>query len=162
MSLSRTDSTGSITGESANPNASRSGTYNAIFMDEMAHMANARTINTAAASATPTRIFNSTPNGEGNEFHRMRVLTMDRLVNGELIKAEVKGLRYHRSDHPLYNKDWYEWKTKGMSKEKIAQELEIDYNTAVEGRVYPDFPSKPQSIFYDESKPLYVAMDNSH
>ena len=78
MSLSRTDSTGSITGESANPNASRSGTYNAIFMDEMAFMANAATINTAAAAATPCRIFNSTPNGEGNEFYRMRKLTMDR------------------------------------------------------------------------------------
>lgn len=49
-----------------------------------------------------------------------------------------------------------------MSKEKIAQELEIDYNTAVEGRVYPNFPSKPVVVSYDENKPLYVAMDNSH
>jgi orotate phosphoribosyltransferase-like protein len=31
----------------------------------------------------------------------------------------------------LYNKEWYEWKIKGMTKEKIAQELEIDYNTAI-------------------------------
>ena len=77
MSLSRSDGTGSITGESANPNASRSGTYNAIFMDEMAFMSNAATINSAAASATPCRIFNSTPNGQGNEFYRMRELTTD-------------------------------------------------------------------------------------
>lgn len=78
MSLTRGDGTGGITGESANPNASRSGTYNAIFMDEMAFMSNATTINTAAASATPCRIFNSTPNGEGNEFYRMRQLTVVR------------------------------------------------------------------------------------
>lgn len=49
-----------------------------------------------------------------------------------------------------------------MAREKIAQELEIDYNTAVEGRVYPDFPTKPVDIFYDLDKPLYIAMDNSH
>lgn len=47
-------------------------------MDEMAFMSNAATINTAAASATPCRIFNSTPNGEGNEFYRMRQLTIVR------------------------------------------------------------------------------------
>jgi hypothetical protein len=78
MSLTSSSGTGGITGESANPNASRSGTYNAIFMDEMAFMSNATTINTAAASATPCRIFNSTPNGEGNEFYRMRQLTIVR------------------------------------------------------------------------------------
>jgi hypothetical protein len=33
-------------------------------MDEMAFMSNATAINTSAASATPCRIFNSTPNGE--------------------------------------------------------------------------------------------------
>jgi hypothetical protein len=29
-----------------------------------------------------------------------------------------------------------------MSKETIAQELEINYNVALTGRVYTDFPSK--------------------
>lgn len=163
MALSRLDGTGSITGESANPNASRSGTYNAIFMDEMAFMSNASTINTAAASATPCRIFNSTPNGEWNEFFRMRELTVDRRdPNGNIRKAEVKGLRYHWSDHPLYSQERYGWKIKGMTKEKIAQELEIDYNTAIVWRVYADFPKHPTAIFYDESKPLFVAIDNSH
>lgn len=163
MSLSREDWTWSITWESANPNASRSWTYNAIFMDEMAFMSNASTINTAAAAATPCRIFNSTPNWEGNEFYRMRRLTMDRLnEHGEHKPAEVKGLRYHRSDHPLYTKDWYKWKIRWMTREKIAQELEIDYNTAIEWRVYPDFPNEPVRVFYDETKPLYIAIDNSH
>lgn len=163
MNLSRLDGTGSITGESANPNASRSGTYNAIFMDEMAFMSNATTINTAAASATPCRLFNSTPNGEGNEFYRMRALTMDRRDhNGNIQPSEVKWLRYHWSDHPLYTKEWYEWKIRGMTKEKIAQELEIDYNTAIVWRVYADFPKQPTAVFYDADKPLYVAIDNSH
>lgn len=70
--LSRPDNTGSITGESANPNASRGGTYTAILLDEMATMANAAQINTAAGRATPCRIYNSTPNGKGNEYYRIR------------------------------------------------------------------------------------------
>ena len=44
MSISRPDGTGSITGESANPNASRWGTYKAIFPDEFAFQSNATTI----------------------------------------------------------------------------------------------------------------------
>lgn len=68
----------------------------------------------------------------GNEQWRMRQLTMDRIgKNGEKQKAEVKGLRYHWSDNPLYTKEWYKWKIQGMTPEKIAQELEIDYNTAI-------------------------------
>lgn len=161
--ISRKDGSGSITGESANPNASRWGTYNAIFMDEFGFMQNAATINTAAASATPCRIWNSTPNGMGNEQWRMRLLTMDRIGrNWEKQKAEVKWLRYHWSDNPLYTKEWYNWKIKGMTPEKIAQELEIDYNTAIVGRVYEWFPKDPMMLLYDPNKPLYVAMDNSH
>lgn len=165
-SISRKDSAWSISWESANPNASRWGTYNAIFMDEMAFMQNATQINTAAASATPTRIFNSTPNGEWNEFFRMRK---------EAENGNVKWLRYHWSEHPKYWKDvkqwnwdweytspWFEWKIQGMTPEKIAQELEIDYNTALEGRVYPEYKWETWDCEYDPNKPLYVWIDNSH
>lgn len=162
-SISRKDGSGSITWESANPNASRWGTYNAIFMDEFGFMQNATTINTAAASATPCRIWNSTPNGMGNEQYRMRQLTMDRIgKNGEKLKAEVKGLRYHWTENPLYTKEWYKWKIQGMTQEKIAQELEISYNTAIVGRVYPDFPTEPMVLVHDPNKPLYISIDNSH
>lgn len=161
--ISRKDGSGSITWESANPNASRWGTYNAIFLDEFWFMQNATTINTAAASATPCRIWNSTPNWMGNEQWRMRQLTMDRIgKNGEKQKVEVKGLRYHWSDNPLYTKEWYKWKIQGMTPEKIAQELEIDYNTSIVWRVYEWFPKEPMMLLYDPNKPLYVAMDNSH
>jgi len=49
-----------------------------------------------------------------------------------------------------------------MSKEAIAQELDIDYNTAIVGRVYTDFPAEPSSVEYDHTKPMYLWMDNSH
>ena len=152
----------SITGESANPNAGRSGTFNSAFMDEMWFMENAKAIHTALGSATPSIIYNSTPNGEGNEFFRVKKTTVDRIVNGEFIKQQTKWLRYHWSEHPLYDQKWYEWKTQNMSRESIAQELEIDYNTAIVGRVYTDFPKESSPVTYDPEKPLYIAIDNSH
>ena len=49
-----------------------------------------------------------------------------------------------------------------MDSQKIAQELEIDYNTAIKGRVYDSFPTKASDVKYDYTRPLYVWMDNSH
>lgn len=49
-----------------------------------------------------------------------------------------------------------------MNKETIASELDIQYNTAIVGRVYTDFPTESVSIDYDPSLPLYIWMDNSH
>lgn len=92
----------------------------------------------------------------------MREMTRDRIVQGVLIKQQVKGLRYHRTDHPKYDQKRYEWKIQGMTPEKIAQELEIDYNTAIVGRVYPEFPKVSVSIDYNIEKPLYISIDNSH
>lgn len=153
MRITRPDSTGSITWESANPNASRWWTYDAILPDEFAFQSNASTINKAMASASPCRIYTSTPNWKGNEHYRMRELA---------IKKTIKWLRYHWSDHPLYTLERYKKKTSSMDKTTIAQELEIDYDTSVVGRVYDEFPKKPTEIKYDQDKPLYIAIDNSH
>jgi len=129
----------------------------------MAHMQYATSINTAIASATPCRIFNSTPNWEWNEFYKMRKLTQWRKdEDGNELKPEIKWLRYHWTDHPLYDKAWYDLRIHGMSKEKIAQELEIDYNTALEWRVYPEYKWTTWNIAYDPLKPMYVWIDNSH
>lgn len=49
-----------------------------------------------------------------------------------------------------------------MDQQKIAQELEINYNVALTGRVYTDFPSEATDVKYDPMKPLYVSIDNSH
>lgn len=163
MNISDPNSQASITGKTANPDAGRWGTRNAIFMDEMAFMQNAQAINKAASSNTSCVIYNSTPNGEGNEFYRMRRLTMNRKwPNGDILPPEIKGLRYHWTEHPYYDKEWYEAKIKGKSKETIAQEFEIDYNTAIVWRVYDNFPKTEMALVYNQDKPLYIAMDNSH
>ena len=163
MNISRPDWTWSITWESANPNASRWWTYNAIFADEFAFMSNASTINKAMISASPCRIYTSTPNWKGNEHYRMRELSIPKIDEyWQTIKPAIKWLRYHWSDHPLYTQERYNKKTAWMDKETIAQELEIDYDTAVIGRVYSEFPKKSVILEYQEDKPLYIAIDNSH
>lgn len=153
MNISRKDWTWSIIWESANPNAWRWWTFDFVVFDEMAFMQYATAINMSVASATPCRFFNSTPNWEGNEYFRMRKLA---------VEWKVRYHRCHRSEHPLYTKEWYDWKTKWMTKEQIAQELEIDYNVALKWRVYPNFKWETYSVDYDPNKPLYVVIDNSH
>lgn len=158
MAMSLPDGS-SITGESANPNAGTGGTYHCIFLDEMAKMNNATQINTACAAATPCIIYNSTPLGEGNEYYRMRLKAKE---------GKIDGVTLHWSLHPMYTKEWYEWKAAGMTPEKIAQELEISYNASIEGAVYRRFHPKPHGdvefgkFEYDYKLPLYCSIDNSH
>ena len=154
MSISRPDGTWSITWESANPNASRWGTYKAIFPDEFAFQSNATEINRAMMAASPCRIYTSTPNWKWNEHYRMREMAM---------AGKIKWLRYHWSDHPLYTQERYNKKIASMDKVSIAQELEIDYDVAVVGRVYPDFPSEANpDVRYNSDLPIFVGIDNSH
>lgn len=49
-----------------------------------------------------------------------------------------------------------------MEAEKIAQELEIEYNIAIEWRVYKEYKSWTYNNKYNDYLPLYVSIDNSH
>lgn len=151
--------TGSISGESANKNASTGGTYKFVFMDEMAKMENASSINTAIQATTGCIIYNSTPLGKFNEYYRMRLLALNK---------KMKHIRLHWSLNPMYNREWFEWRTKAMTPEQIAQELEISYDASVTGRVYSRFANIPNGdcrfwdFQYDPYLPLYCSIDNSH
>jgi hypothetical protein len=160
MALSRKDNSGSITGESANPDASRGGTYAAIFMDEMPTMQNAQQIKTAASRASPCVFFNGTPLGKGNEYYRIRVsLEEDMKANRE---PRFAWFRLHWSEHPFYTKEWYEAQKRTMTPEEVAQELDINYNTSIIGRVYPEYDGTTVKAEYDDELPLFCAIDNSH
>lgn len=55
-----------------------------------------------------------------------------------------------------------------MTPEQIAQELEINYDASVTGRVYPRFANMPVgdcrfgNYQYDPYLPLYCSIDHSH
>lgn len=151
--------TWSIVWESANRNAWTWWTYKFVFMDEMSKMENASWINTAIQATTWCIIYNSTPLWKFNEYYRMRIFAL---------QWKMRYLRLHWSLHPMYTKQWYEWRTKSMTQEQIAQELEINYDASVKGRVYPRFGNLPvwdcvfNSFEYDPYLPLYCSIDNSH
>jgi hypothetical protein len=151
--------TGSISWESANKTASTWGTYKFVFMDEASKIENAWPINTALQATTWCIIYNWTPFWKFNEYYRMRILALE---------WKMKYVRLHWSLNPFYNKEWYEWRTKAMTTEQIAQELEISYDASVTGRVYPRFANIPAwdckfwNYEYDPYLPLYCSIDNSH
>jgi hypothetical protein len=163
MWLSKPRWAGAITGETANPQASRGWTYKAIFLDEMAFMRDAKSINGSATQATGCKIINSTPNGKWNEYYAMRELA---------IKHKIHYIRLHWTLHPFYNEEWYKWRINEMTEEDIARELEINYSAAIEWRVYPDFKDisdwwviqiwSGEKFSYDPLLPLYISIDNSH
>ena len=78
------------------------------------------------------------------------------------ISGTIKYHRCHWTEHPLYTHEWYKWKIEGMTVEQIAQELEIDYNVALAGRVYKEFNPGKENNVYEDNLPLFVAIDNSH
>jgi N-acetylmuramoyl-L-alanine amidase len=121
----------------------------------MAYMDNAKEVDTAVAASTPCMIYNSTPNGEFNEYYEKRK---------RAIKGELRYHRLHWRENPLYTEEWYKWKCRGQSPEWIARELEIQYVTSLEGRVYPEFNSQRtvESVDFDPTKPTFIAIDNSH
>ncbi len=136
-------------------------------MDEMATMANASQINTAASRATPCTVYNSTPNGKGNEYYRIRMKMEKQWKEYEAgtRKYEDLGYRWHRihwSEHPFYTNDWYNAQKRSMTLENVARELDINYNSSVIGRVYRDFKEETYPILYRDDLPLYMAVDNSH
>ena len=122
--------TGSIVGDSANSNAGTGGTYKFVFLDEFSKIENASSINTSVQATSPSIFYNGTPFGKFNEHYRMRTLA---------VAGKMRFIRLHWSLNPMYGKEWYEWKTKAMTTEQIAQELEISYDASVEGRVYKRF-----------------------
>ena len=160
MNICRLDMPSAITWESANPNAARWWTYDAIFLDEMAFMQDATAINRSASQATSCRIINSTPNGEYNEYFEMKKL---------VLAEKMIWYRLHWTIHPFYTKEWYKWKTTWLTDEQIQQELEINYNLAIEWRVYRQFQERPLWVIdiwiqyeYSYVNPLYISIDNSH
>lgn len=128
-----------LVGSSANSDAGRGGTYKFAFWDETASTPKSETIFSAFKLAGKCKCYNSTVRGRGNVFSRLR-------WNKD---SGVKVVNIHWTQHPnrIKNKkwdtetetwvsDWYLNECRDMTPEQIAQELDIDYDVSVSGRVY--------------------------
>ncbi|RKY26712.1 MAG: hypothetical protein DRP79_04400 [Planctomycetota bacterium] len=141
-----------IRDESANDDAGRGGTFSLVLIDEAAHIDNAETMWLALRQTSPCIVLNSTPNGKGNLFARIR---FDRASSFHV-------MRVHWREHPERDEAWYAAMTRDMTEEEIAQELEISYEKSTRDRVYGEFDYSVHvrdDVAYNEALPLYTAQD---
>lgn len=132
-----------LVGESTNPNAGRGGTYKIGLWDETASTPKSEVIFPAFHQAVRCRCFNSTVRGKGNVFSRLRwdpnsgvdIKTFHWTLHPE--KSEEK----ERVDGK-WTSPWYEQQCRELTPSQVAQELDIDYETSAEGRVYGKLSSQ--------------------
>lgn len=128
-----------LVGESANPNAGAGGTYRIGLWDETARTPRSEVIFQAWKQAVNVHVYNSTSQGRGNVFSRLR----------HDPESGITVNTMHWSIHPLRianlrtdpitgrpTSDWYEAECRGMTDVQIAQELDIDYEVSTHGRIY--------------------------
>jgi hypothetical protein len=138
-----------ITGDTMNPNFGRGARKTAILFDELGSWDWAKDAWDGAADSTSCRVANSTP--KGFNFYAL------------LRESGIDVSRYHWTDHPLKDNQWYAYEQNRRNDEAaIAQELDISYTKSREGRVYPEWNElnvTPGLFPYDPNLPLYVGWD---
>ncbi|MFH1549660.1 MAG: hypothetical protein ABIH04_03785 [Planctomycetota bacterium] len=141
-----------IRGESANDDAGRGGTFTFLLLDEAAHIDRAETMWLALRQTAQCIVLNSTPNGKGNLFARIR---FDK-------RSAFERIRVHWKQHPNRDENWFARQTRDMTEEEIAQELEISYEKSKKDRVYREFDYNihiSSAARYNPDLPLYTSQD---
>ncbi len=153
MKITNPNNHNALTGESTNPQFSRSGRYSAIILDEFAYVERSYSIWQAAADSSPVRFPISTPHGKGNKF-------------GELAHdPNVKKLTLHWRLHPEKDQAWYDNEKKRRTEQEIAEELDISYERSQRGRVYQrewdelETQGRLTDCPYDPLYPVYTSWD---
>ncbi|MGD9581907.1 MAG: terminase family protein, partial [Vampirovibrionia bacterium] len=150
MKIINPDNYNTITGESSNPEFSRSGRYSAVFFDEFAFWNYDQEAWSAAGDSTPCRIAVSTPFGKFNKFADLR-------FNSPISISTV-----HWKSHPFKTDKWYKQQQSRRTSDEIARELDINYLLSVQGRVYKDFDYAThvkENIKPDNDLPIIRAWD---
>lgn len=124
--LTNPESGAAIQGESANTEFSRQGRYSVILLDEFAFWGFATSCWTATADTAPVRFPISTPNGKANKFAELR------------FAGDIQVMSLHWTLHPFKDQDWYELEKKRRTPREIAQELDMDYESSGNERIFPE------------------------
>jgi len=133
-----------MVGSSANIDAGRGGTYKFAFWDEVASTPKSEVIFQAFKLAGRCKCYNSTVRGRGNVFARLRWDETNPVkvttIHWSQHPFRVEGLT--RNEEGKLTSEWYDHECRGMTKTQIGQELDIDYEISVEGRIYGAFDRK--------------------
>ncbi len=130
-----------ITGMASGEDFGRSGRFKVVFPDEFAAWEYAASAWTASGETTQCRLPVSTPRGMNFFGH---------LANPRSASEGIDKFRIHWKDDPRHartevgpdGREFYPYEVKARRRydydiSMMAQELEIDYNRSVSGRVYP-------------------------
>ena len=122
-----------IKATSTSSDAGRSEVLSLLVLDEAAHIDDLDTLWTGLFPTISTGgrcIALSTPNGVGNWFHQTYI---DSIEDRNDFKATT--LPWDR--HPERDQVWFENETRNLSKRKIAQEYECNFNASGETVIHP-------------------------
>lgn len=134
-----------ISGDTMNPQFGRGARKTAIFYDELGFWETAKESWEAGADTTACRIANSTVNGK-NYFYKLR-------TSGMKVLSLIWRL------HPHKDEQWYAFEKSRRTEETLAQEIDLNYEKSLEGRVYPEWNPEPGLYPYNDNYPLYVGAD---
>jgi len=114
--------------------AGRSEALSLLVIDEAAHVENLDEIWTALQPTMAVGgrcIALSSPNGVGNWFHKNYVASEE----GE---NDFFPTKLHWSIHPDRDQEWFDEVTRNLSRRKVAQEYECNFNASGETVIHPD------------------------
>jgi hypothetical protein len=134
-----------ISGDTMNPRFGRGARKTAIFYDELGFWETAKESWEAGADATACQIANSTPQGK-NFYWKLRTSGMD-------------VLSLHWKLHPLKDEQWYAYEKTRRTEEAVAQEIDLNYEKSLEGRVYLEWQPETGIFPYNPSYPVYLGCD---
>lgn len=151
MSLINPENGNAVTGESANPNFSRSGRYTLIFLDEFAFWPDAYRVWGGTADATHCRIVVTTPGDRPGKAKRLRF---------GLDHEKIKIIEVPYYLHPEKNAKWLKEQRERRSEDEFNREIMMDWGLSVKGRIYPELDKASYGKFpFIPNQPLYVSND---
>ena len=117
MNLVNPENGAAIVGE-AGDNIGRGNRTSIYFKDESAFYERPESIDAALSQTSNCKIDVSTPNGNGNPFHKKRH------------SGKIKVFTFHWRDDPRKDADWYRKQQETLDPVVLAQEVDIDYNAS--------------------------------
>lgn len=156
-----------VTGFPASSDPGRAGKFKRAVLDEFASTPHSEQVMMAVTRACPRgKVLISTPKGKANAFYRIRSASREIWPSKEPFGKHWLRVRIHWSQHPFRDEAWYarEVASQSMTEAAVAQELDIDYEGAVVGRVYPAFVYERhvQPLQYDPRRALIICCDFNH
>ena len=123
-----------IKASSTSADAGRSEALSLLVIDEAAHIEGFEDLWTAlqpTMAAGGRCIALSSPNGVGNWFHKTYVAS----ESGE---NDFHPTRLHWTLHPERDQAWFDETTRNLSRRRVAQEYECNFNASGETVIHPD------------------------